>query len=242
MQNGSRGVHARLRQLAPLAFFALGAAAGLEAAGEPRETLHLVLVDLSGMPPALARGALDEVAELLRPLALRVTSEISPPRERSGRRAVQVTLLPLDRSRDRAHAAGGVALPAYDGTHTVWAFPPKLARTLGVELGRFARWTNRQRQEFHRALAVVIVHELAHALAGASHQPAGLMSARLPRRDLLESRLALDPGLHAALRAGVRRLAPAQAATDGAGPEARGGSGSTPRRALRQGVEPRVRP
>lgn len=170
-------------------------------------SLHLVMVDLSGMPASLASGALGEIRTLLGPLGLEVSGETSAPRERRAGDGAWVVLLPFDRSRGANQTTSGVARNEYDGAPTVWAFPPKVARTLGVSLDGFGRWTNRDRREFHRALAVVIVHELAHALAGAAHRPRGLMRAGLERRELLDPALGLDPDLHQAFREGAARLA-----------------------------------
>ena len=59
----------------------------------------------------------------------------------------------------------------------------------------------------HRALGLVILHELSHALAGATHRPSGLMSPGLSRRQLIDPRQALDRDLQAALREGAVRVA-----------------------------------
>jgi hypothetical protein len=67
-------------------------------------------------------------------------------------------------------------------------------------------WAPVSQLHFQRALAVVVVHEMAHALAGASHRPVGLMSTSLARVGLLNPRLALDADIGPAFLAAVARL------------------------------------
>jgi hypothetical protein len=55
-------------------------------------------------------------------------------------------------------------------------------------------------------MAVVVVHELAHALAGAQHRPDGLMSARLCRAQFLDPKLVVDADLFPAFLAGVAAI------------------------------------
>jgi hypothetical protein len=81
-----------------------------------------------------------------------------------------------------------------------------VAGGLGLDLGQASRWTHRNRLQFQRAMAVVVVHELAHAIAGASHRPDGLMSARLGREQLLDPKLVLDADLHPAFRSGAAAI------------------------------------
>jgi len=130
-------------------------------ADEPIRTtpveLRLVLVDLTGMAPSLPLGALDEIQALLKPADVRVRGEIALPREDKPSGGAYVVFLPFDPSRGRAQPTGGVARAGQEGQLTVWAFPPKVAGVVGLDLDRFARWTNRNRQDFHRALAVVVV-------------------------------------------------------------------------------------
>ncbi len=89
---------------------------------------------------------------------------------------------------------------------TVWIFPPVVAGGLGLDLAGQPLWSAIQKLQFSRALAVVVLHELAHALVGAGHRPAGLMSPSLRRTRLLDPRLAVDADLQPAFRAAVARL------------------------------------
>ena len=167
--------------------------------------LRLVLVDLSGMAPNLRQGVLEELRTLLEPIGVRATTRVVPAGQQLPSGGVFVVLLPFDPSRGRAEPTGGVSMVGSTGQATVWGFPPKVADALGLDLDRFDRWTNQDRQDFHRALAVVVLHELAHVLAGAGHRLTGLMSPQLRRQALLDPHLALDAELHEAFRAGIAR-------------------------------------
>jgi len=181
------------------------------ASDEPRQTtsaeLHLVFVDLCDTPPALRHGTLREIEGLLEPVGVRVTGRTAAGAEGRDGGGVHVVFLPFDPSRPRTQPVGGVARHENGRQLTVWAFPPWVAGGLGLDLGQTSRWTHRHRQQFQRAMAVVIVHELAHALAGASHRPEGLMSRQLRREGLLDPTLVVDADLQDAFRAGVARLA-----------------------------------
>ena len=180
------------------------------ASDAPRQTtsaeLRLVFVDLCDTAPGLRHGTLREIQGLLEPAGVQVKGETATPGEGELRGGVYMVLMPFDPSRPRTHPVGGVARRENGRQLTVWAFPPWVAGGLGLDLGQTSRWTHRQRQQFQRAMAVVVVHELAHALAGASHRPHGLMSPRLRREQLLDPKLVVDADLHAAFLAGVARL------------------------------------
>ena len=170
--------------------------------------LKLVLADLCDTPPELRHGTLREIQGLLEPAGVRVTGKTAFPGESEPTGGVYVVLMPFDPSRTRTQPVGGVARRENGRQLTVWAFPPWVAGGLGLDLGQTSRWTFRQRVQFERAMAVVVVHELAHALAGAAHRPDGLMSAQLRRERLLDPKLVVDTDLHPALVAGVARLEP----------------------------------
>ncbi len=207
MHPGSRRFFAFVSILA-----AASLAAGLPvAADEPLDRtaveLPLVLVDLCDTAPELRHGTLREIQALLEPAGIRVTGRKAFPGEDQASGGVYVVLMPFDPSRPRMQPVGGVARRENGRQLTVWAFPPWVAGGLGLDLGQASRWTHRHRQHFHRAMAAVVVHELAHALAGAGHRPAGLMSAQLRREQLLDPKLVVDAELHPAFRAAVSRLA-----------------------------------
>jgi len=185
----------------------------LPAAGDEPPTptpaeLRLVLADLCDTPPELRHGTLREIQGLLEPAGVRVTGKTAFPGESEPTGGVYVVLMPFDPSRTRTQPVGGVARRENGRQLTVWAFPPWVAGGLGLDLGQTSRWTFRQRVQFERAMAVVVVHEIAHALAGAAHRPDGLMSAQLRRERLLDPKLVVDTDLHPALVAGVARLEP----------------------------------
>ena len=186
----------------------LGRPAAAEAPPDPdRRELHLVFVDLCDTrAPARGHGTLREIQGLLEPAGMRVTGRTASPAENQATGGVFVVLMPFDPSRPRTHPSAGVARRENGRQLTVWAFPPWVAGGLGLDLGQASRWTFRQRVQFERAMAVVVVHELAHALAGAEHRPDGLMSARLGRAQLLDPTLFVDADLHPAFRAGVAAI------------------------------------
>jgi hypothetical protein len=213
MHPGSRRSSALVSILAA-AWLASGSSAGADDPVDPTAVeLRLVLVDLCDTAPELRHGTLRGIRALLEPVGIRVTGRTALPGEDEASGGVYVVLMPFDPSRSRTQPAGGVARRENGRQLTVWAFPPWVAGGLGLDLEQAPRWTARQRLQFERAMAVVVVHELAHALAGARHHADGLMSPRLGRRQLLDPKLVVDPGLHAPLRSAVARLevAPADA-------------------------------
>ena len=179
-----------------------------EAPGPKAVALDLVFTDLCDTPPELRHGTLRAIQSLLEPAGMTVTGRTAFPGEDEASGGVYVVLMPFDPSRPRTQPVGGVARRENGRQLTVWAFPPWVAGGLGLDLGQTSRWTARQRLQFQRAMAVVVVHELAHALAGAEHRPDGLMSARLGREQLLDPTLVVDANLNPALVAGVARLEP----------------------------------
>lgn len=184
------------------ASLAPGAAADEPLDPTPAE-LRLVLVDLCDTAPELRHGTLRGIQELLEPVGIRVTSRTAFPGEDHASGGVYVVLLPFDPSRPRTQPVGGVARREYGRQLTVWAFPPWVAGGLGLDLGQASRWSTRERLQFQRAMAVVVVHELVHALARVPHAPHGLMSGKLRREQLLEPHFVVDTALHRALLAGV---------------------------------------
>jgi len=206
MHPGSRpsSVFASILAAASLAA-GLPSAAG-EAPGPKAVALDLVFTDLCDTPPGLRHGTLRAIQGLLEPAGVTVTGQTAFPGEDEASGGVYVVLMPFDPSRPRTQPVGGVARRENGRQLTVWAFPPWVAGGLGLDLSDASRWTARQRLQFQRAMAVVVVHELAHVLAGASHRPVGLMSARLGREQLLDPRLSVDADLHPALVAGVSAL------------------------------------
>jgi hypothetical protein len=183
-------------------------AAGLPSAAEEARdpnpvVLDLVFADLCDTPPELRHGMLRAIQSLLEPVGMTVKGRTAFAGQDRASGGVYVVLMPFDPSRPRTQAVGGVARRENGRQLTVWAFPLWVAGGLGLDLGQASRWTARQRLQFQRAMAVVVVHELAHALAGAGHRPDGLMCARLRREQLLDPHLAVDSTLRPALLAGV---------------------------------------
>ena len=208
MHPGSRRPFVFASILASAALAASLAAAAEEPPDPDAVALDLVFTDLCDTPPQLRHGTLREIQGLLEPAGVRVTGRTASPGESAPTGGVYVVLMPFDPSRPRTQPVGGVARREKGRQLTVWAFPPWVAGGLGLDLGQASRWTFRQRVQFERAMAVVVVHELAHALAGAEHRPDGLMSARLGREQLLDPTLVVDANLSPALVAGVARLEP----------------------------------
>jgi hypothetical protein len=168
--------------------------------------LRLVFVDLCDTAPELRHGTLREIQALLEPVGIKVAGGTAAPGEDEASGGVYVVLMPFDPSRPRTQPIGGVARRESGRQLTVWAFPPCVAGGLSLDLGRASAWTHRSRRQFQRALAVVVVHELAHALAGARHRPVGVMSPQLRRETILDPMLVVDADLHPGFLAGVARL------------------------------------
>jgi hypothetical protein len=207
MHPGSRRsfVLASTLAVASLALGRLPAAADEFLDRKPTE-LRLIFVDLCDTAPELRHGTLREIQALLTPTGLMVTGRTAAPAKDQAAGGAYVVFMPFDPSRPRMQPVGGVARRENGRQLTVWAFPPWVAGGLGLDLAQTSRWTHRHRQQFQRAMAVVVVHELAHALAGASHRPDGLMSPQLRRETLLDPNLVVDADLQDAFRGGVARL------------------------------------
>jgi hypothetical protein len=172
----------------------------------PPVELRLILVDFCNTPVELRQGIQREIRSLLEPVGLKLTNSTAQPGEDRPSDGAYVIFMPSDPGRPRTHPVGGVARRESGRQLSVWAFPPWVAGGLGLDLGQTSRWTCRHRQQFQRAMAVVVVHELAHALAGAQHRPKGLMSPQLRRETILDPLLVVDADLRPALLAGVARL------------------------------------
>jgi len=215
MQLGTRrsSVFASILAAASLATICSAADAAPPAAVPAQ--LCLRFVDLCDTVPELRHETLREIQALLEPTGIRVAGREVFPGQTEASGGVYVILMPFDPSRPRSQPVGGAARRESGRQLTVWAFPPWVAGGLGLDLSKTPRWTDRQRREFARALAAVVVHELAHALAGAGHRPNGLMSARLGREQLLDPSLVVGMELHRAFVAGVAALC-----TDGESPPA----------------------
>jgi hypothetical protein len=208
MHPGSRRLSALASTLAA-ASLATGPSAAADEPSDPASVdLRLALVDLCDTAPELRHGTLREIQALLELVGMRISGRTAFPGEDEASGGVYVVLMPFDPSRPRTQPVGGVARRENGRQLTVWAFPPWVAGGLGLDLGQASRWTVRQRVQFQRAMAVVVVHELAHALAGAEHRPEGLMSPQLRRKHLVDPELDVDADLRPALQAGAARLQP----------------------------------
>jgi hypothetical protein len=211
----TRSRHPHLVALTFAASLTIGSGPVAEATPLPPAALDLALVwiDLSETAPEFLRVATLQVRGLLAPVGLRVSGRSVTAAGSAGPPGgVRVVLMDSDPSRrGDAHPVGGAARTDYGPQPTVWVFPAIVAGGLSLDLGRQPLWTAVQKLQFCRALAVVVLHELAHALVGAAHRPHGLMSATLNRSSLLDPRLTVDADLHPALRAAVARLEAAAA-------------------------------
>ena len=179
----------------------------------PQAALEMPLfwADLCGTPADLLEAAAGHLQELVRPAAVRVSSRVSTAG--SGRPVEGVTVALMcspPGPRGLVHTVGGSAGRKGARQPAVWVRPAVVAGGLGLDLGRNPRWTERDRAEFSRALAVVVLHELVHTLVGVEHRPTGLFSATLRRNDLLDPRLTIDPDLLPAFRAAVAGLETAE--------------------------------
>jgi hypothetical protein len=169
--------------------------------------LRLVWVDLADTGPASIEGAALVVQRLLEPLGVRVSGEIIRGGGEIPSEGMRVILMAFDPTRpDGKRPVAGEARRDSGSQRAVWILPRIVAGGLGLDLTRRYSWPPVSQLHFQRALAVVVVHELAHALAGASHRPTGLMSTKLGQVGLLSPRLTLDADLAPAFLEGVARL------------------------------------
>ena len=169
--------------------------------------LRLVWVDLCEMPRWVLDDTTRNIEDLLAPAGIQLSTGRATAGQAGAIEGVMVVLMASDPGRRAdARPIGGVARVESGRQLTVWAFPPAVAGGLDLELARQPRWTPVQRLQFARSLAIVVLHELGHALAGAKHRRGGFMSARLDRPLLLDRRITIDADLHAALRQGVAKV------------------------------------
>ncbi len=170
--------------------------------------LRLVWTDLCGTGPLTVQGATRELQALLGPLGIRLVSESSDSGRSRETRGLRLVLMPSNPNRLRRGApAAGATLVRREQVNAAWVFPGAVAVALGLDIRDLNGWDLRTRLQFHRALAVVVAHELGHALAGAAHSQQGLMVPCLGRDEMLDRSLTVSPALGPALLAGVARLA-----------------------------------
>ena len=189
---------------------ALAASLGLTrpAAGEwpvPQTAVEMtvVWVDLCETPAGLREATARHIQDVLRPAAIRVSSRNVVAGWGGPIEGVMVVLMGSTQPRGPGHSAGGAAGRRAATQPTVWVFPRAVAGGLGLDLARSTRWTALERYEFGRALAMVVLHELAHTLVGVGHRRQGFLSDGLRRSDLVDPHLTVDPDLLSAFREAV---------------------------------------
>jgi hypothetical protein len=155
-------------------------------------------VDLAGISSALTDAATLRVRDLLAPAGVGVFGSRAAPGIGGPWRGFRIVLMGT-RSSLVAGAVNKVTGREVEQL-TAWVYPAAIAAELSLDLTRARFWTIVDRREFCRALAVVVVHELAHGLVKSGHVPGGLMAARLGRRQLLDPGLGIDPDLGPSLR------------------------------------------
>lgn len=176
-------------------------------ARRPAAGLRLVWVDLSGISPTHLEAATERMQSILAPAGVRISARRAVPGVADDTEGVWVVLMrSRPRTRPPSDVVAGAAGRPGDWPPTVWVCPAVVSRGLRLDMESAHLWTLLQRRDFAHGLAAVVVHELAHAMFGALHQPRGLEAARLGARDLVDQNLALDPGLCSAFRAAVAAL------------------------------------
>jgi hypothetical protein len=179
-----------------------------EDARRPAAELRLVWVDLRGVSPAQLEAAATRIQSLLAPAGVRISARRAVPGVGDDIEGIRVVLMrSLARTRRPPESVAGVAGVAGQWPPTVWVCPEVVAANLRLDTERAHLWTLLQRRDFANGLGAVVVHELAHTLFGASHQPRGLEAAQLGVDDLVDPRLALAPGLLAAFQTAALALA-----------------------------------
>jgi hypothetical protein len=210
MHPGSRRLSVFVSILAA-ASLAPGPSAAADEPLDPGGTeLRLVWTDLCRVGPLTVEGITRELRTLLDPVGIRVLAESSEVGRSEQTRGMWLVLMPRNPRFRRGAPAAGSTLRAQ--TNAIWVFPPEVAMALGLDIRHLHGWDLRTRLRFHRALAVVVLHELAHALAGAEHGRQGLMVPSLGSREMLDPGLAVPVDLRPILLAGVARLGEAPAA------------------------------
>ena len=186
--------------------------------------LRLVWVDLAKVGTATTEDATLAVRDILAPAGLHVSGRTTAPGSSAPVEGARVVLTDFAPNQPVAgRLVGGEARREGSRQPTVWIFPRAVAAALGLDLARRHTWPPVSELLFERALAAVVVHELAHALAGASHRPTGLMSPKLSRAGLLNPRLTLEADIRPAFLEGLARLqagASDRSPADSRGPEA----------------------
>lgn len=147
--------------------------------------------------------AIEHVEALLQPAGVRVTaSEVAPGS------VVEPDSLVVVLAREPLGATGhsilwGGVVP--DSEVALWVYPRAIASGLGLDPDSAHAWRAAGALHFSRLLGIVVAHELLHRLAGAPHEPTGLMAASLSPLDALFHE-EISPALFPALRDGAARL------------------------------------
>lgn len=203
-----RGVRA-LSALVAVGTF-LGASASA-AADSPGPSLELVWVDLAGLGPPLVAGTCAAAEQLVAPVGLRLSSRCAPAG--SGFVPGHAVVILMERNPNPGHSGRPVAGAVQAGAGrlpAVWVFPRVVAHGLGLDPAHARGWTSWQRVDFARALAAVVLHELAHLMCDAEHAAGGLMAQALDCRHRGCRGVAPDETLASCLREAARRATAAR--------------------------------
>lgn len=182
---------------------------GLEPASVPRPGDHfatrLVWIDPAGVAVGLEAVARDEAESLLRKMGASVSwrrgnaGEIARPGE------VRVILLDRGAARRPDIPILGATPSRFEGAPFVWVHVPNVRAAMGLcPQGPLAAIDPPEVRSLAIALGRVVAHEVVHALASSVPHGAGLMSARLTRRQLTAAALPIDPEVGLAVRAALR--------------------------------------
>jgi hypothetical protein len=178
-----------------------------QVAEEPNLVLNLSWHDSQNLLPWSRKATTEKVKEIFRKVDVKVNWIASGDKAymRTGAGRLRVILMPTSASQFRlpTHTMGVVFVDEAP-RRFVCIFLPNVVRTLGYHLGAKRPRRPRERTFITRALARVISHEIVHAICPSEpHTATGLMSARLTRNLLTQSRLEIAPQITAALHANL---------------------------------------
>jgi len=180
-----------------------GAAAG-DGAPTPA-VLRLVWSDRAGKATAVRPAVLHELRAELRAAGVNLRTTIWDGHDRAADpdeiHVIVDDVPPPPLGRDTM----GAVQTTPGRLRSVHVFVGVIERVLGLDVEGTATRPPSVARDLSRAIARVILHELVHEGAGATHQPDGLMAARLDRRLLAAPTLTLDADLRAALRSAATR-------------------------------------
>jgi hypothetical protein len=167
--------------------------------------LHLVWIDPTGVATGVDALARSEAGRLLRAMGVRVSWRRGECHQEARAGEVRVVLLDRGAARDRFTPVLGATPPRFEGAPLVWVLVPGVRAVIGLsphESAASMRPSDVRDLAF--ALGRVVAHETVHAVAPWVRHGAGLMSARLTRRQLTAHTIPVELEVSLAVQAALR--------------------------------------